>query len=620
MPSPTFKRRTHSAVVPDHLDLRDRMYQPPVGLAVGQEKRPGIHIRVRDQKNTSACTGFALGTVVDTLLSRSGRAKLAPVSRFMIYDMARRYDEFPGVSDSGSSLRGAMKGWYKHGVCSEKLWPSMKMPKKPSAEGDWWADAALRPLGAYYRVDTRSVADMHVALNETGVLYASAVCHAGWDEGYGLPTAKKKGWVIPARPVAPEDGGHAFAIVGYTRKGFVVQNSWSNEWGEDGLGVLSYEDWGENAMDCWVAQLGVVTEHHQKLSRSAGIRAAGGGTNASVDTFLRNHEVAPYVIDMENNGLLSATGEFRTSEADVAALVTTRLASACAEWGITAGDTVDIAVYAHGGLVSEKDAAAAAAVWIPELLSCRVYPIVLMWESDLLSTLRNRFRDLVKGYPPRTGGLRDVLRRHWNRRVERLLSGPGSMVWGEMKQNAECISGHPKGGGRLLADALKSSPELRRITPRLHLIGHSAGAIVHSHVANYLGAMGFRFETLTFMAPAVRVDTFRDLVVPALKGGTVKRYQQFHLSDALEQKDPTCRKLLGYSRSLLCLVANSFEKGEKTPILGLETDYESHVKALGLERAEAYSSPGACSNATTHGGFDDDPKTVGSVVASIMQR
>ena len=36
--------------------------------------------------------------------------------------MARRYDEFPGVAeDAGSSLRGALKGWFKHGACGEAL-------------------------------------------------------------------------------------------------------------------------------------------------------------------------------------------------------------------------------------------------------------------------------------------------------------------------------------------------------------------------------------------------------------------------------------------------------------------------------------------------------------------
>jgi len=42
----------------------------------------------------------------------------------MLYSMARRYDEFPGDPDidTGSSLRGAIKGWYKHGACSDRLW------------------------------------------------------------------------------------------------------------------------------------------------------------------------------------------------------------------------------------------------------------------------------------------------------------------------------------------------------------------------------------------------------------------------------------------------------------------------------------------------------------------
>ena len=44
------------------------------------------------------------------------------VSPRMLYNMARRYDEWPGENYSGSSARGAMKGWHKHGVCSRKHW------------------------------------------------------------------------------------------------------------------------------------------------------------------------------------------------------------------------------------------------------------------------------------------------------------------------------------------------------------------------------------------------------------------------------------------------------------------------------------------------------------------
>ena len=98
---------------------------------------------------------------------------LCSVSPYMLYSMARRYDEFPGdpAADTGSSLRGAMKGWYKHGACEASLWAGEKMPKATKrAQEDWWLDAVRRPLGAYYRVDHRSV---------TGLISPSSTCLLG---------------------------------------------------------------------------------------------------------------------------------------------------------------------------------------------------------------------------------------------------------------------------------------------------------------------------------------------------------------------------------------------------------------------------------------------------------
>ena len=34
----------------------------------------------------------------------------------MLYEMARKYDEWPGEHYEGSSARGGMKGWMAHGV------------------------------------------------------------------------------------------------------------------------------------------------------------------------------------------------------------------------------------------------------------------------------------------------------------------------------------------------------------------------------------------------------------------------------------------------------------------------------------------------------------------------
>ncbi|MBI4936877.1 MAG: peptidase C1A papain [Nitrosomonadales bacterium] len=611
-------------VVPDHLDLRDRSYQPAVGIVPGPAMEPKCKdLPVLHQGDCNGCTGFALSSVVYHLLRGAGRKTAeARVSPFMLYSMARRYDEFPGNpdKDTGSSLRGAMKGWYKHGACADKLWDSLKMPTAPvnSTKQDWWLDAVRRPLGAYYRVDTRSVTDMHVALNEAGILYASAVCHSGWDTGLNAKAGKGEYWAIPAQKAEASDGGHAFAIVGYNSKGFIIHNSWGKTWGSGGRAILTYEDWLDNAMDCWVAQIGVVTELHEAIAQSPSLRVHNGKVQLASERALSVRELSPFIIDMENNGRLSNTGNYRTQDSDLDALVNQHLEAARKAWGLSAGAAVDIAIYAHGGLTTEGDAADTAAKWVPALYDNQIFPIFLMWETGPLDTLKNRVEDLLRGQPRPTAGIWDATRSWYNERLERLFVKPGSMMWGEMKQNADALSiARDSGGVKLYQACQKSGLFADPSRVRLHLVGHSAGSIVHSHIIERLGAKGWNFETVNFMAPAVRVDVFRDKVLPAIKSGKVKRYHQFHLDESAEQKDPTCKALLGYSRSLLYLVAQSFENGVTTPILGMQKYFDQAITPLKLKNVSAWSSPGTATRSTTHGGFDDDETTRNSIIALI---
>ena len=599
-------------VTPDRLDLRDRPYLPAVALAppakLTLEKRPPP----MDQGESSACTGFALAAVIDHLLARSGRAKDAGVSPWMIYSMARRYDEFPGVADdAGSSLRGALKGWFKHGACSGALWPGLAMPRSSKVAGEeWWLDAVNRPLGAYYRVDMRSVTDMHVALNEVGALYASALTHAGWFD------VDKRGALIPAIPRTASDGGHAFAIVGYDQRGFLVRNSWGEAWGEGGYATLTYEDWLENAMDCWVAQLGVVTDEHRRVAAQAVPRDAKGAASLSPDRILQNHQLAPYVIDMENDGRLSRSGTFRTSSQDVRALAHDYLGAARAQWKIPKGKAMDIAIYAHGGLTSEAEAAATFARWLPALYAARKFPVFLMWESDLWSTLENVFEDATRAPP--AGGPLESLSRWWNERLEGLLAPAGTALWDEMKENAAAISSGTGSGGRQLFDALRTSPVGREHPLRLHLVGHSAGAIALACLVDRLAAQEWEFETVSFMAPACTVELFRERVLPWLESRHVKRYRQYHLSDAAELSDSTMRPVLGYGRSLLYLVSRSFEGAGEAQVLGMQRHFPA---ALARRRdVKVIVAPAPESAVTTHGGFDDDTATMRSIIASMGER
>ncbi|NUT77731.1 C1 family peptidase [Pseudomonas sp. C1C7] len=620
-------------VCPDQLDLRDRLYQPPVGLQPAKMLMPTLWMSIKNQLQTEACTGFALSTVIEYLLSKGKRENKPAISPYMLYSMARRYDEIPEapnaepkLADSGSTLRGALKGWYKQGACAAALWPNLDMPPATNLpETDWWIDSVQRPLGAYYRVDPLSISDMHVALNDLGVLYASAACHAGWTVAESAaaklaspPAAWKDYWRIPSQKAGFDDGGHAFVIVGYNEDGFLIQNSWGTGWGSAGYAILTYSDWQNNAMDCWAPQLGVITAEHTAISEATTLRenTAGNVVVASSEV-LANREINPFIIDLGNNGELSQTGDFRTRREDVEDLVDFHLGQARKRWNLSASDTIDIAIYAHGGLNDEKAAAAAAKEWIPLLYDAKIFPIFLMWETGAMTTILNLIVDAFRQVPRSTGGvfseLGDAVKQFYDKRLERALATPGTLLWGEMKQNADALSGNPQSGLQILQKAFLASDKIGKF--RLHLIGHSAGSIVHSFIIDRLAAQGLRFASLNLMAPAVRVDTFERLVLPHLISKTVDNCLQFSLTDEAENKDPTCRP---YLRSLLYLVSESFEAGVRTPILGMDK-YVRLSPVFNLPNFTYITTPSADSINSTHGGFDNDVPTQKKIVAQVLR-
>lgn len=75
---------------------------------------------------------------------------------------------------------------------------------------------------------------MHAAITEVGALYAGATVHSGWEK------IKADGKI---QYETTSLGGHAFAIVAYDQDGFWIQNSWGPDWGAQGFGHISYQDW-----------------------------------------------------------------------------------------------------------------------------------------------------------------------------------------------------------------------------------------------------------------------------------------------------------------------------------------------------------------------------------------
>lgn len=611
----------------DTLDFRDKMYVPSL-IEVPTERElqryREYRIPILDQGYEGACTGYGLATVVNYLLTtRKVVSDCNPVSPRMLYELAKRYDEWPGESYSGSSARGAMKGWHKHGVCSEELWPSVpgKSNKGQLLSGlndARTGDALRRPLGAYYRVNHKDVVALHAAIAEVGVLFATSNVHQGWtkpgDDGLIEHSETRL-------------GAHAFAIVGYDKRGLWIQNSWGEGWGYEGFACISYDDWLQNATDVWVARLGAPIEL-KKSSSTAVAHSASAGLSAAYSY----PDLRPHIISLGNDGEFKAGGNYGTSAEEVAELFKNELPKAIESAGYK-----HILLYAHGGLVSENAAVQRLADYRATMLSAGIYPFTFIWHSDYWTTVKNILNDAFQRRRPE--GALDAAKDFMLDRLDdaleplaRLLSGKAA--WDEMKENALAATRNTKGGARAVVGHLKRLLDKlpREQAPKIHVVGHSAGSIFHAPLITALNEAGIDVETCTLWAPACTIELFKQHYIPAIKKRLIKQFTLFTLSDKSEQDDH-CANV--YHKSLLYLVSHAFEDKpriplfrEGVPILGMEKFLRKDAELVALFKsgnADLVISPNNkpinaidASTSLHHGDFDDDDATVRATLRRIL--
>lgn len=563
----------------DPTDLRDQIYVPGLRLlgsegGIAAQRRDGrirTALRVRNQRDTPHCVGYALAGVIDLHRLKTGGAgrPADPVSASMLYDMAHRIENggtAPG--DGVYSLRSVIKAFYHYGCCPESAWPDLQPPVVDEVERFKAAQGVT--LGAYFRVRAL-LNDYHCALNEADCILVSAELHQGWHavDGGRIPLSHQGA------------GVHAFVIVGYGADGFLVLNSWGREWGGykglPGVALWRYADWARHVMDAWVLRLGVPAAgaFHVSVGEQGigfpGLRIAAGSTAC--------HQILGHFAHLDDG--VHVEGGSYASSAHSVELTAARLAKGTRPVVLTIG----------GAMLGLKDAVAVETGRRHAIEAIGAYPYALIWCADLIEGTLPVLSHLIQTVVTRVGPHGETLKAE----IERTTKPVGRSFWRDILRAAAVAGRHrAPGADGAAADILDRFAATGR---PLHLVVDGAGAVLlaeyllslHEHgpedadrrkalAEGFLSAVA----SIDLIAPTLEAEAFRRAYGPLLarlhdRGGdraalwVPARDLEAHLSVDL------------YEGSLLELVLHGFEgRPPSAAYVGMSQDRARFAPPPGL--------------------------------------
>tara|TARA_B110000971_G_C20038360_1_gene515890 strand:- start:3812 stop:4726 length:915 start_codon:yes stop_codon:yes gene_type:complete len=140
-----------------------------------------------------------------------------------------KYDSFSN-NDEGMTGRDVMRLLKNTGICSEKNYPYGKIEDKDEIPQEIYNDAKQHLIKGYAKVTSLET------LKKS--LFRNGPCLGG----FPVFNFGSQFWI----PNGPFMGGHAVTIVGYNKEGFIIRNSWGENWSDGGYSIYKYEDWGSH--------------------------------------------------------------------------------------------------------------------------------------------------------------------------------------------------------------------------------------------------------------------------------------------------------------------------------------------------------------------------------------
>ena len=234
-----------SIVLKDEYDPRDLIYKASAIALPAKWINPGVR-EIENQLRTGSCVANAASSGLE-MMSTDKRVNL---SRMFLYYNIRKDYEHLHLKDAGSYTRDAFKYINKYGIPDESLWPFIEdqVLIEPSTEA--YQEAKANTVNKYERLyDKEDIKD--AIYNGYAVIFGSDI---GRDFHYlegPLDTQNYK-------RVSEENfsiGAHAMCIVGYDDilGGFIIENSWGEDWGDKGLMLFEYEEFFADVYDIWTA-------------------------------------------------------------------------------------------------------------------------------------------------------------------------------------------------------------------------------------------------------------------------------------------------------------------------------------------------------------------------------
>ncbi len=194
--------------------------------------------KIRDQKETGACVGFATADGVlrwhytkKGLINES--TEVSPRFIWMANKETDTFTAYPStfIESVGTQTKLALAIARKYGCVMEEDLP-MDGPLYSGSIQDFYYNAARFRIIAYQNLG-RDQQKWRYWIATNGPILVRLNVDSSWMNASGT------GGELIKYDKASARGGHAIAIVGYDKDGFIIRNSWGTDWGDKGLAHAS---------------------------------------------------------------------------------------------------------------------------------------------------------------------------------------------------------------------------------------------------------------------------------------------------------------------------------------------------------------------------------------------